>query len=161
MRRIGLAAFIAAALVSGVALADQARLIEVSGDVRVNSGKGFVAVSGPVRLNQGDRIVTGAKGSAVLAYPSKGCVFRIGPQSMSTVLPVESCSKQAAYPLSQLQAADMPQPQVAPAEVAPGVQPAVAAGLLFAAGAGILIATNLDDDDDEKEVTPDRDDDDH
>jgi hypothetical protein len=68
-----------------------ATLVDVSGPVLVDSGKGFVKVSSAVDLKTGARVLVSKDGRAVLSY-SDGCALTLSPNSITSVVGSGACS---------------------------------------------------------------------
>ncbi|MCB1484097.1 MAG: hypothetical protein KDJ17_04300 [Hyphomicrobiaceae bacterium] len=100
--------------------ANAATLDNVSGDVLVNTGSGFVQISGPVTLKEGDTIMANAGGSAVLTCDS-GAVINIQPGQVTTVCDVT------------------PGPPPSPDTIPNGL---IIGGIAVAAGTAIIIGTS-------------------
>ena len=89
MRRVAVATAISL-LLSGQAMAAEARLGAVSGSVMVNQGGRFVAATRGTVLQTGDRVMA-TSGSASLTY-SDGCNVAVATRSMATVAAVSPCA---------------------------------------------------------------------
>jgi hypothetical protein len=73
------------------AAAPVATLVDVSGPVLVDSGKGFVKVSSAVDLKAGTRVLVSKDGRAVLSY-SDGCAMTLSPNSITSVVTGNACA---------------------------------------------------------------------
>ncbi len=115
-----------AAMAVTVQAADAATLINVNGNVLVNTGNGFqTAVEGQT-VNPGNRIMVGrGGGSATIAYDLQ-CIERVALGRVITVQTAVPCNTPGA--------------QTAPAPLGAGVSPGlVVGGVAAAAGVGVLI----------------------
>jgi len=127
-------------LVAAVGSAQAALLTNVSGDVFVNRGQGFVAIAAPTTLEEGDRVRTSAGGSAQVVYNENCAVSLSAGQAFVVRNPSAICNQPASN-----NAANNP--------FAGGNAPVLIIGGLAVAG-GIGLAVALGGDDDDKPASP-------
>ena len=75
-------------MLSGAAFAQS--VTEIKGNVRVNTGTGFVQARVTRSLAVGDRVMAQPNGSAVIQYPN-GCRVPVAPGEIVTVLASPPC----------------------------------------------------------------------
>lgn len=90
LRMVAATAAVALTATSAMA-APVATLVDVSGPVLVDSGKGFVKVSSAVDVKAGARVLVSKDGRAVLSY-SDGCALTLSPNSITSVVGSDACS---------------------------------------------------------------------
>jgi hypothetical protein len=130
---------IAVSMLGLVSSANAASLIDASGSVMVNKGKGFVPAVGNVKLNAGDKVLVGDGGFASVSYGK--CTVSLDKPTVHAVTKTAPCDQPVISPV-----ADMDAPMAAGFAGLP--LPLLLIGGVAAIGTGVVIYNVLDDEDD-------------
>jgi hypothetical protein len=123
-----------------------ANLSDVSGEVLVNTGEGYVAVAAeqPVTLKPGDKILVRENSFATVSFEK--CAVALSQPTVFTVTKKQPCEKSASLPHQSLVISPTATDAGGLASEAAFVSKAVSAAIIVGAGAVLIDALGNDND---------------